>query len=367
MVQSAPVANASRALRAILMRSFILVALIATLVLAVPLGWAVATTYRAEAEAALDAEATRVLALTSGVEQQQLPTTLDPAVTVGLYNQSGALTAGSGPATDDDARGAVGDGVTRIKTENGELAAYVPLTTEEGQRISIRATSPLSAIRNRTYRAWALLASLVALSVGVSAFVAHRRARLLALPFERLALAAQDFHDGGFALQISPTGVAEGDEVARALEAAASSAADRVEVARALAQDTSHQVRTPIAAARLTLESALTVPDSDLPAAAEQAIRHLDRATTALAEVLELRSGREGTLTKGPALRVIHESHTRWTGVASASGRSLDLVIQGDLSHCHVAETVLRQVLDVLLDNALKHGKGSILMTGREV
>ncbi len=324
--------------------------------------------YRAEAVAILEKEATRVLALTAEqTSAAALPAPLDPAVVVGLYAASGELIAGSGPDSDPDAVGALGEGVTRVTTEAGQLSVYVPFDRKDGSQVTIRAASSLADVRDRTFRAWLVLIGLLAVSVGVTAFVALRRARQLAQPFEQLADAATDLQAGGFALAIAPTGVREGDEVARALEAAARSAADRVDSAHALAEDASHQVRTPIAAARLTLESALAIPDSDLPQAARTAVDQLDRASAALAEVLALRRDPSAEAPLGPALGAVREAVAPWQGVLSATGRRCDLAngaLSGDVL---VADTILRQILDVLLDNSVKHGTGDVRVAVREV
>lgn len=357
----------SPALRRILLQSFVAINLLAVLLLAFPLAWAIAQTYRAEAVATLEKEATRVLALTAESSLAALPAPLDPAVAVGLYDASGNLLSGSGPGSDPDAVGALGDGVTRVTTELGQLAVYVPFDREGGQAVTIRAVSPLADVRDRTARAWLVLVGLVVVSVGVSAFVALRRARQLSQPFEQLAGAAHDLRAGGFALTIAPTGIREGDEVARALEAAARSAAERVDTAHALAEDASHQVRTPITAARLALESALVIPGSDLPQAARTAVDQLDRASAALGEVLALRRDPSAEAPRGQARATVREAVDRWQGVLAATGRNCVLVDTQVAERALVADTVLRQILDVLLDNSVKHGTGEVRVTARGV
>ena len=367
MGQAGSVRHESPALRRILLRSFVAINLLALLLLVVPLAWASVQIYRAEAVAALEKEATRVLALTSESSLQALPAPLDPSVVLGIYDASGNLVAGSGPDSDPDAAGALDEGVTRVTTERGQLAVYVPFDREGEAQLTIRAASPLAAVRDRTAGAWLVLLALVAVSVGVSAFVAVRRARQLAQPFEQLAIAAHDLQQGGFALAIAPTGVREGDEVARALEAAARSAADRVDSAHALAEDASHQVRTPITAARLALESALAVPGSDLPGAVRTAVDQLDRASSALGEVLALRRDPSAQAPRGRAASTVREAVARWRGVLAATGRGCVLAEAQVSEEAWVADTVLRQILDVLLDNSVKHGAGEVRVSAREV
>ena len=352
-------------LRRILLRSIVALNVLAVLLFAVPLAFVVWSTYRSEAIAALEREATRTLALTTESDLHTIPAPMDPAVTIGVYAPSGALIAGSGPATDVDALGALGDGVTHVVDEGEELAVYVPFRREGGSAVTIRAAVSLSEVRDRTLRAWTALTGLILLSVTVSAAVALRRSTRLAEPFERLATAAHDLRVGAFAVSIPGTGVREGDEVARALESAAQSTAERVDAAHALAEDASHQVRTPIAAAQLTLESALAIPGSDLRQAATTAVEQLDRASGALSEVLALRRRAPSEAPSAAAAVVLRETANRWAGVLAAVGRTCTLEAAGVPPSAEVTEAVLRQALDVLLDNSLAHGAGPVRVQAR--
>lgn len=353
-------------LRRILLRSIVAANLLAVLVLAVPLGAAVWSTYRTEAVAALEQEATRVLALTQESDFESLPAPLVPAVRTGIYDSTGRLLAGSGPATDSDAQGALANGVTRVVAEpGGWLAVYVPFSHEGGSPVTIRAATPTSTVWNRVWRAWLVLAALGVLSMAAAAAFALRRSRALAAPFERLAVAAHDLRMGAFALSIPPTGVREGDDVARTLEAAAQSAAERVDAAQSLAEDASHQVRTPIAAARLTLEAALAIPGADLGQAATAAVEQLERATEALSEVLDLRRLPPSDLPLGPAGTAVREAVARWGRVLAATGRTCTLASDGVPPSTLVPHAVLRQVLDVLLDNSVAHGSGPVVVHAR--
>lgn len=353
------------ALRRILLRSIVALNLLAALLLAAPLGLAIWSTYRTEAVAALEGEATRALALTSQSDLARIPEPLDQAVKIGFYDTTGARLGGEGPNTDVDAEGALGDGVTRVVNEQDSLAVYVPFQREGGAAVTIRAATALTGVRDRTLRAWLVLAGLILISVSISAGVALRRARALARPFEQLAAAAHDLRLGAFAVSVPATGVREGDEVGRALEAAARSAAERIDAAHALAEDASHQVRTPIAAARLTLESALAIPGADLDAAASTAVEQLDRASGALAEVLALRRLPAEEIPAGPALATLRESVARWHGVLATTRRSCSLQAANVPDSVEVAAAVLRQVLDVLLDNSVAHGRGPVIVQAR--
>jgi signal transduction histidine kinase len=358
--------SSPEALRRILTRSAVALNLLTVVLLAVPLSAAIWVTNRASAVASLEREATRALALSAQTDLRSFPAALDPGTVLGMYDDTGTRGPGSGPEHDDDARGALGDGVIRVVSEGGLLVVYVPFPSESGHSVTIRAASPWGPVIRRTFVAWLGLGVLGATSLGISALVAARRSRELAKPFERLARAADDLRQGGFVLSIPDTGVREGNQVARALESAARSAADRVEVAHSLAEDAGHQVRTPIAAAGLALESALAVPGSDLASAASTALVQLDRANDALSEVMALRRLPLAELAAAPAAETLTESVIRWQPILATQGRALSGSFADLPAEASAAEAVVRQVLDVLLDNSVQHGEGSVTLSARQ-
>lgn len=352
-------------LRTTLLRSFLLVTAIAVLVLALPLGWYMWSANENAVIAELEQEATRVVALTPE-DSRTIPDPDNPDVALGLYDSSGTKIAGEGPARDDDARGALEAGSTRVKHEpDGNLAVYVPFAPEGQAQVTVRAALPQSVPLTRTVRAWSLLLLAVVIAFAVAALVGQRRSRQLALPFERIAEAAVELRDGSLAVRVGPTGVAEGDEVGRVLEDAAVAAAERVHHERELAQDANHQVRTPVAAARVTLEAALSMPDSDLHAAAAEAVVQLDRASVAIDEVLSLKR-EDAEVRTEPASEALEDAVSRWQPAAQRQGRTIVASIDPVAAALPVAGPVLRQVLDVLLDNALRHGAGTVQLSVRE-
>lgn len=352
------------ALRTLVLRSLLVVTALAVALLAVPLAWYVQSSNTADAVSELEQEATRVVALVPE-GAGTLPAPRSAEVTVGLYDAQGVLTSGTGPRRDEDASGALEEGSTRVKRESGELAVYVPFERESGGRTTVRAVMPLSVPQGRTYRAWGLLLLASLLAFAVAALVAVRRSRQLARPFERIAEAAHQMRGGSLSVAVPPTGIVEGDEVARMLEEASASAAQRITDERRRSQETNHQVRTPVAAAQVTLESALAVPGSDLRQAAGDAVAQLDRASRAIDEVLTLDHGERPTAV-GPAGPVLTETARRWSRAVEGTGRALVAHVDDEAAPVPVAVGVLSQCLDVLLDNAIAHGAGTVRVDARE-
>lgn len=362
---SRPRSDAPR-LRTLLLQSSVLVTLLALVVLAVPLALYIQSTNTAEATSALEREATRVVALDPH-DLRELPAPMDPQVSLGLYDSNGARIARVGPDADSDARGALEEGSTRVKREDGDLAVYVPFDQPGGQQTTVRAVIPESIPRDQTYRAWLLLLLGCGLALLVAGVVAVQRSRVIARPFERIADAATRMRSGDLAVRVGATGVREGDDAGWLLEAASREAAQRIHAEITLAQDANHQVRTPVAAARVTLESALADPRADLRAAADQAVVQLERAAGAIEGVLSLRPYDGVRSSPSAAAGVVFDDvRLRWAQHLRRIGRDLLVVADDDARDVMTSEIVLRESLDILVANAVDHGRGTVRVVARE-
>jgi len=209
------------------------------------------------------------------------------------------------------------------------------------------------------------MALIAAVVLAVAWFVGSRRARALAQPFEQLTADAQALGRGNFAVRGHSTGLLEADAASAALEETARRLGALLERERAFSSDASHQLRTPLTRLRLGLESALLDPAADRDEALRAALLRLDGLESTVTSLLALArdTGREqGRCDVAAAVR---DAGHRWQDVAQDSGRELVAQEQPDLPDAACAETALSQVVDVLLDNALQHGRGTVTVTAR--
>jgi signal transduction histidine kinase len=150
---------------------------------------------------------------------------------------------------------------------------------------------------------------------------------------------------------------------------------DRLELAlereRAFVADASHELRTPLAALRTELELALRRPRT--AEEVERAVRSAAAETERLVRLAEdlllvARADREGVPIDATDLdvdRVLadvaagYEREAREAGRTIGSAGTAGLVVVAD-------PTRIRQALGNLVDNALRHGGGAVLLTARD-
>jgi signal transduction histidine kinase len=212
---------------------------------------------------------------------------------------------------------------------------------------------------------------LVAIGLGlilVSAVVAVVLARALSRPFGELAASAEKLGRGKFDIEVPRYSVPEADEIGAALRTAAERLEDVVRREREFAANASHQLRTPVTALRLELEDLSLWPQTppEVRAELEHALGELDRLSGAVTELLALARGRFTASAVDVDLADLARSAARrWAGHATAEGRDVVADGAGPVPG-QVTPGPVGQILDVLIDNALKYGKGTVTVSARD-
>jgi signal transduction histidine kinase len=131
---------------------------------------------------------------------------------------------------------------------------------------------------------------------------------------------------------------------------------------RRFVADASHELRTPLAVLKTELEAALRDPEPH-PAIAS-AIEEVDRLSQLAEDLLVLARSHEGELpVRREALHVrplLEGVRDRFVDRATRSGRTI-LVEDGDFT-ISADPLRLRQALGNLVDNALRHGAGDVVL-----
>lgn len=341
------------------------VAVLAVVLFAVPLAIVLQRTYRDEELLRLQRDtvaATRAIDVTAEAgDEVELPT--DPRE-LAVYDLRGRRIAGAkGPAAADDVvRRALRDRAPTQTTGDGLLVVAVPLVVRERVTGAVRAQRDDHAVTRSARGRWWLLLGVAIAVVALAALAAVVLGRRLARPLERLADAARGLGDGDFAVRAPPAGVNELDDVASALNTTAERLDDLVSRERAFSSNASHQLRTPLAALRIELED-LQMQDDDprLSAALVQVDRLQHTIDTLLVVARDSPRTPSATLL-GP---LFDELRGQWHTALATQDRELTVTLEDVGTTTSMSAAVLREILDVLLDNALRHGTGAVNVRAR--
>ncbi len=342
------------------------VATAAVAMFALPLAVVLERSYRDKALLTLQRD---TVAATRGIDVSGVPDRIEvPRFNgeIGIYGRRGSLIAGIGPrAADRPTQRAIRGREATGATLNGQLVVAVPLLNGETITGAVRAERSQASVAARAHSAWLALAALAAGVLALAIVAALWLGRRMARPLETLAAAARRVGEGDFAARAPSTRIPEIDDVATALNSSSRRVGELVERERAFTADASHQLRTPLAALRIELESQ-TLGSSEQPAALAAALVQVDRLQSTIETLLTpARHAPAGnqTVDLNDAIR---DLEARWHGRLASDGRPLRTAVETAPALAAMSPAVLAEIIDVLIDNARSHGAGAISVTVRD-
>lgn len=279
----------------------------------------------------------------------------------------------SGPrvvaTTAADGRPGLGDELTTAaegrvgrRADAGVLAVATPLTTDVcGTPLVLAGSRDDAGLRSQVRRSWLTVAfvalAVAALGTGSAWWVGRNLSR----PFEALEGSARRLGDGDFSARAPRSALPEADGIAEALDRTAARLGRALARSAAFTSDASHQLRTPLTALRLQLES-LAASGAD-PDALDAAMAEADRLEQTMEELVAL------TRVDAPEVEVdLAELVARllpaWRMLAAEQGRTLEADLP-PIRSVRVRPAAVTQALQVLVDNAIQHGAGEIRVTLR--
>ena len=298
----------------------------------------------------------------TGNDPVELPTN-DDGIVFALYGADGALITGIGPSQTDAATAkALGNQVVDVEITGARVVA-VPVAADERVIGVIRAEQSTAASDARTRKILALLGGLALGVIAIGAAIGWILAGRLARPVRLLRDAAVQLGDGDFTIDVPRSRVPELDEAAQAMTATALRLDDLVTRERAFSADASHQLRTPLAGLRAAIETELEFPRPDPTIVLHEAISDIDRLERTITELLTI--ARTSKIAASPiALAdVLADVESTWQRRFAGANRALTIAPARYTPTIRGNAPMLRHALDVLLDNALRHGAGEVCIT----
>ncbi|WP_157250544.1 ATP-binding protein [Nonomuraea typhae] len=332
-----------------LLSSTLVVAVIAVLLLGVPLGIVVSRLIVDEAAQELRAEATRLVGEVEYARIQDTP--LDPQQLEQKYpsryiqiyergNPPKATIVGTPPPS----------GHQMTEDAQSESGIYVRVSRDRDQ--------VEQDVRARLLLIVALAVAALAVAVGL-AIVQSRR---LTLPLQDLAKIAERLGSGDARPSKHRYGIPELDRVAEVLDRSATRISDLLTREREFATDASHQLRTPLTGLTMRLEEIVAAAEHPevVREEGEAAIVQAERLTAVIDELLAAaRRQRHSQAEPITVDDVLGQQVTEWAPVFRGSGR--DLLLKGERGLQALGTTGgLGQVVASLLENSLRHGGGTV-------
>jgi len=335
----------------------------------IPLGAVIQQLYIKEALVKLEREATAAtieVPKSFGGERIELPRARNGSI-LALYLPSGRRVAGRGPAVGDAVVRRARHGQVSDARHRGAIVVAVPVTSSERIIAVMRASRPESTIANRVRKAWMAMAGLGVGVVALAALGAFLLARRLTRPVTAFAGAVTRLGDGDFSVRAGRSGIGELDVAAAALDSTASRLGGLLERERAFSADASHQLRTPVTALRVHLEAADHVPDQAARLAIDDALADVERLERTINDLLRVGRDIPASRSRLDLDVLFHEIEETWHDRLEADGRGLSVSLSADLDPVWASTGAVRQMLDVLVSNAFRHGAGVVTVAAHNI
>jgi signal transduction histidine kinase len=198
--------------------------------------------------------------------------------------------------------------------------------------------------------AWALLALLGVVLIGVAVFVADRMGQRLVAPITALADGARRLGEGDLTARVPVGDPEEIREVGESFNWLAGRLGELIAEEREAAADLSHRLRTPLTSLRLQAEK---VRDEEERLALLNQVDRLEQAIDRL--IVETRQETVRGERKCELRSVVHDRFAFWKVLAEEQGRYCAVELGDSPIAVRLPAEAVEAVLDVLIGNVFAH------------
>jgi signal transduction histidine kinase len=229
----------------------------------------------------------------------------------------------------------------------------IPVASDGTVHGAVRITLPSQTVDDRVRNTWIRLGGLSLVVLIAVAGVGLVLARSVTRPIRQVEGAARRLADGDLDARAGEVnGPPEVADLARQFDTTAERLAQLVESQRRFVSDASHQLRTPLTALRLRLET--MQPSADDAPRVEAALAETDRLSRLVQSLLVIARSEaaEPALADVDLAAIARSRHEAWAAVADTSGVAVQ-VTAPDTLLVRAVDGGIEQILDNLVSNAL--------------
>ncbi|MFC4560617.1 sensor histidine kinase [Nocardiopsis mangrovi] len=244
--------------------------------------------------------------------------------------------------------------------QNTTSTLHASATSGGGVRVEVWRDT--KRVQESVLNAWLGIASLSLLAIGVAVGLAMLQARRLTLPLVDLAATAERLGSGVTSPWGHRYGIPEADRVAEVLDRSAERIAGLIATERHFATDASHQLRTPLTALSMRLEEIIAEADNPdvVREEGEAALTQAERLVETVESLLgRARQSQNAEVEPVAIDDVLKQFVAEWAPMFRKADRQLKLTGEKGLTAMTVPND-LAQILATLVENAYKHGEGTV-------
>jgi len=243
------------------------------------------------------------------------------------------------------------DGSSFIAVVEGGQAVYIPVIQSDGSTAVVRVFVSDDTMNSGVSRSWIILGLLGVALVAMAAWVADRLGRSMVEPINDLSATARTLGHGDLSMRVDPAGPPEIEEVGLELNRLADRIGRLLQAERESAADLAHRLRTPLTAARLSVDGLAEGPDKDR---LNTDLDELQRTTDFVIREARRPVRRESEEWCDLAAVVIRRVDF-WHPLAHEQGRIVDVDVDDDSAPVAIPDGDAEAMVDALIENVLAH------------